>query len=117
MMGGSMKMEAATVARVATGGALVLFLCWQHVEATRLGYRCEKERDRADKLRGHVAALRQDLDARLSPMELSRRARVMGLIPAGPDSQRLLPDPDASGMTLIARSARVLAAFLASTRS
>jgi hypothetical protein len=79
-------------ARGAGAGALVLFLCWQHVQVVRLGYRVETERREAAERRGRVAAMRLDLERRLSPSEVSARAARLGMIPADPDSLRRLPE-------------------------
>jgi hypothetical protein len=77
----------------------VLFLSWQHVQATRLGYQVEAARRDARRLDSRVAALRMDLEERLSPAEVASRAARIGLVPAGPDSlRRLGPRPESSSL-------------------
>lgn len=80
-------------------GALLLFLCWQHVQATRIGYRVEATRREARALRGRVEALRFQVDATLAPAALAARAgNKLGMIPASPAALRSLPGrPDARG--------------------
>ena|SRR5579859_4404812 len=78
--------------RFAGAGALVLFLCWQHVQATRVGYRVEEERRQAAERRGRVAALRLELDRLLSPAQVAVRAARLGMVPASPDALRRLPE-------------------------
>jgi|GEM_PF-1987283 len=80
--------------RFAGAGALVLFLCWQHVQATRLGYRVEAARREAAERRGRVEAMRFELEKRLSPAEVAVRASRLGMVPASPDALRRLPDDD-----------------------
>ncbi|OGR96123.1 MAG: hypothetical protein A2V88_00190 [Elusimicrobia bacterium RBG_16_66_12] len=89
-----------TAARFAGAGALVFFLCWQHIQATRLGYRVEAARRDARLLSGRVAALRADLEERLSPAEVAARASRLGFVPVSPDAlRRLTPSsPAPSGL-------------------
>jgi hypothetical protein len=82
--------------RFAGAGALVLFLCWQHVQATRLGYRVEAARREAAELRGRVESMRFDLEKRLSPAEVAARASRLGMIPASPDALRRLNESPAA---------------------
>jgi len=86
-----MGLGAGSAARFAGAGALVLFLCWQHVQATRLGYRVEAARKEAAQRRGRVEALRVDLEQRLSPEQVASRAGRLGLVPAAPGTLRRLP--------------------------
>ncbi len=90
-----MGLRPGSAARFAGAGALVLFLCWQHVQATRLGYRVESARKEAMERRGRVAALRVDLDSRLSPEQVAARAARLGLVPAAPDALRRLSEAGA----------------------
>jgi hypothetical protein len=83
--------------RFAGAGALVLFLCWQHVQATRLGYRVEAARKQARDLTSRVDSLRMRLDERLSPEAVAVRAERLGMVPAAPAALRRLPGPDAGG--------------------
>jgi hypothetical protein len=85
-------MRPGSTARFAGAASLVLFLCWQHVQATRLGYQVETARKQTLELRGRVAGLRVELDQRLSPEQVSARAARLGLIPAAPDALRRLPE-------------------------
>ncbi|MEK7381883.1 MAG: hypothetical protein AAB262_01190 [Elusimicrobiota bacterium] len=85
-------------ARLAGAGVLVLFLSWQHIQATRLGYQVETARKHARILNGRVAAKRVDLEARLSPAEVAARASRLGLVPVAPDAlRRLSPSGPVSG--------------------
>ncbi|NNN04860.1 MAG: hypothetical protein HKL90_03070 [Elusimicrobia bacterium] len=79
-------------ARFAGTAALVLFLCWQHVQATRLGYRVESARREAAQRRGRVESLRLDLERRLSPQQVAARAARLGMVPADPRALRRLED-------------------------
>ena len=79
------------MARFAALGALLVFLCWQHVQAVRLGYRVESARRAARAARGRVADLRLELDSRLSPAALAARAESrLGMVPADPAALRTL---------------------------
>jgi hypothetical protein len=119
MMNARMGLGAGSAARFAGAGALVLFLCWQHVQATRLGYQVESARKDAVERRGRVAALRVELDSRLSPEQVAARAAKLGLIPAAPDALRRLPEraPSASVGPLSRLWARRLAPLVAASRS
>lgn len=86
------RMGLGGAARYAGTAALVLFLCWQHVQATRLGYRVESARREAAQRRGHVESLRLDLERRLSPEQVAARAARLGMIPADPRALRRLED-------------------------
>jgi hypothetical protein len=81
MMHARMGLGARSASRFAGAGALVLFLCWQHIQATRLGYRVEAARRETMERRGRVAALRVELDERLSPERIASRASRLGLVP------------------------------------
>lgn len=119
MMDARMGFGTGSAARFAGVGALFLFLCWQHVQATRLGYRVEAERREMMGRRGRVAALRVELDQRLSPEQVSARAARLGLVPAAPDALRRLPDAAAAApLGGLARFlTRGLAPLVAATRS
>lgn len=91
-MNARMGLGTGSAARFAGAGALVLFLCWQHVQATRLGYQVESARRETLERRGRVAALRVELDERLSPEQVSARASSLGLVPAAPGALRRLPE-------------------------
>lgn len=111
MMGRRMSFDAGSAARFGVGGLLVLFLCWQHVSATRLGYRVAQARKDLQRARGRVESMRLALDQGLSPGALAAEAGRRGLVPADPDSLRLLPArADASGWLsrLLARAPRAL---------
>ena len=90
MINSRMGLRAGGAVRFAGAGALVLFLCWQHVQATRLGYRVEAARREAAERRGRVENLRLDLEKRLSPSEVAARASRLGMVPAAPDALRRL---------------------------
>lgn len=94
-----MGFRPETAARFAGAGALVLFLSWQHIQATRLGYQVETARKEARLLDSRVAALRVELEERLSPAEVSARAARLGLVPVAPDALRRLTStsPDERG--------------------
>jgi hypothetical protein len=96
MMRSDMSFDAASAARFGVGGLLVLFLCWQHVSATRLGYRVAQSRKELTRVRGRVESLRLEIDQNLSPGALASQAGKRGLVPADPDALRVLsvrPDP------------------------
>ena len=114
-----MGLGTGSAARFAGAGALVLFLCWQHVQATRLGYRVESARRETMSRRGRVEALRVELDQRLSPEQVAARAARLGLVPAAPDSLRRLPEEsDAAPLGPLTRLwTRGLAPLVAATRS
>jgi hypothetical protein len=119
MMDARMGLGAGSAARFAGAGALVLFLCWQHVQATRLGYQVESARKDAVERRGRVAALRSEFDSRLSPEQVAARAAKLGLIPAAPDALRRLPErgPAAPAGALARLWSRGLAPLVAAARS
>ena len=88
-----MGFDPRRVAKFAGLGALLLFLCWQHVQATRIGYRVESTRREARALRSRVADLRLKFDETLAPGALAARAgSKLGMIPASPSSLRSLSD-------------------------
>ncbi|MDD5302084.1 MAG: hypothetical protein PHS14_03160 [Elusimicrobia bacterium] len=91
MMDALMGFDPRRVAKFAGLGALFLFLCWQHVQATRIGYRVESTRREARALRSRVADLRLKVDESLAPAALAARAGTkLGMIPASPGSLRSL---------------------------
>ncbi|MDE2492071.1 MAG: hypothetical protein KGM24_14580 [Elusimicrobia bacterium] len=113
-----MRAGTGIAARFAGAGALVLFLCWQHVEAVRLGYRVEAARRSVADRSARVAALRVELDERLSPAEVAAAASRMGLVPASPSDLRRLPDAAARPESALARLwTRRLAPLVAAARS
>ncbi len=81
-------------------GALFLFLCWQHVQATRIGYQVESTRREARARRSRVADLRLRVDETLAPAALAARAHTkLGMVPASPNSLRSLSaDGQADGL-------------------
>jgi len=118
MMHARMGLGAGSAARFAGAGALVLFLCWQHVQATRLGYQVESARKDAVERRGRVAALRVEFDQRLSPEAVAVRAAKLGMIPASPDALRRLPERSSAPAGALARLwARALVPLVAASRS
>lgn len=93
MMDAFMGFDPRRAAKFAGLGALVLFLCWQHVQATRLGYRVESARRHAREVRSRVADMRLRVDETLSPGALAARASSrLGMIPAEPHALRILPE-------------------------
>jgi len=76
--------------RFTGAGMLVLFFCWQHVQAIRFGYQVEAARREATQRRGRVAALRLEIERRLSPSEVASRAARLGMVPADPGALRCL---------------------------
>jgi len=98
MMDALMGFDPRRVAKFAGLGALLLFLCWQHVQATRIGYRVETTRREARALRSRVADLRLKVDETMAPAALAARANTkLGMIPATPDSLRSLSGAAESG--------------------
>lgn len=91
MMRSRMNFDAGSAAKFGVGGLLVLFLCWQHVSATRLGYRVAQSRKEIQRVKSRVETMRLQLDSSLSPGALAAEAGRRGLVPAAPDSLRLLP--------------------------
>ena len=91
MMRSDMSFDAATAARFGVGGLLVLFLCWQHVSATRLGYRVAQSRKELTRMKGRVESMRLEIDQNLSPGALAAEAGRRGLVPAAPEALRVLP--------------------------
>ena len=86
-----MGFDPRRVVKFAGLGALLMFLCWQHVQATRIGYRVEATRRTARALRSRVADLRLKLDETMSPASLAARANTkLGMVPAAPGSLRSL---------------------------
>ncbi|MCM2305516.1 MAG: hypothetical protein NDJ72_12480 [Elusimicrobia bacterium] len=91
MMDALMGFDPRRVVKFAGLGALLMFLCWQHVQATRIGYRVESTRREARALRSRVADLRLKLDETMSPASLAARANTkLGMVPAAPGSLRSL---------------------------
>lgn len=119
MMDARMGLGTGSAARFAGVGVLVLFLCWQHVQATRLGYQVEAARRETMGRRGRVAALRVELDQRLSPEQVAASASRLGLVPAAPDALRRLPEAgDAAPLGALTRLwTRGLAPLVAASRS
>ena len=104
MMDALMGFDPRRVAKFAGLGALFLFLCWQHVQATRIGYRVESTRREARVLRSRVADLRLKVDETLAPGALAARAgSKLGMIPASPSSLRLLSDTTGGARGLLPR--------------
>jgi hypothetical protein len=77
-----------------TAGVYLLALVWQHVEATRLGYRVESARQHILALQCSEGAARMQLETILSPANLSVQARGrLGMALASPESLRSLDGP------------------------
>ena len=88
-----MGFDPRRVARFAGLGTLILFLCWQHVQATRIGYQVESTRREARALRSRVADLRFKVDETMAPAAPAARAgSKLGMIPASPSALRSLSD-------------------------
>lgn len=86
-----MGFDPRRVVKFAGLGALSLFLCWQHVQATRIGYRVESTRSSLRALRSRVADLRLKVDQTMAPAALAARAgSKLGMVPASPGALRLL---------------------------
>lgn len=99
-----MGFDPRRVAKFAGLGALFLFLCWQHVQATRIGYRVESTRREARALRSRVADLRLKVDETMAPAALAARANTkLGMIPASPSSLRSLPGSSESAGSFLPR--------------
>jgi hypothetical protein len=98
-------------------GAFLMALVWQHVEATRLGYRVESARQHIIAMRCSNGALRMQLETILSPANLSAQARGrLGMTLAMPQSSHNLEKPTATAsrtgllQRLISRTRRALVA-------
>jgi hypothetical protein len=96
-------------------GAFLMALAWQHVEATRLGYRVEIARRNILAMRCANGAMRMQLETILSPANLSVQARSrLGMTLAEPQFFRSLDGPTATAsrtgflQRLISRTRRVL---------
>ena len=99
-----MGFDPRRVVKFAGLGALLLFLCWQHVQATRIGYRVESTRREARALRSRVADLRLKVDETMSPAALAARANTkLGMVPATPDSLRSLSGAERTAAGLLPR--------------
>ena len=99
-----MGFDPRRAAKFAGLGALLLFLCWQHVQATRIGYRVESTRRQARAIRSRVADLRLLVDETMAPAALAARATSkLGMVPASPDSLRALTDGVAGSQGLLSR--------------
>lgn len=73
---------------------VVLALVWQHIQATRLGYKVEHLRRQSRIVKSRLACLQVELETSLSPAELARQAKnSLGMIPAAPQSLRILNTP------------------------
>lgn len=80
--------KTARIVMIALG---VLALAWQHIQATRLGYRVESARRRVHALQGRIGTLELELHSGLSPAQLAQHARArLGMQPASPEALRLL---------------------------
>jgi hypothetical protein len=91
MMDALMGFDPRRIAKFTGLGALFLFLCWQHVQATRIGYKVESTRREARALRSRVADLRLHVDETMAPAALAARAgSKLGMIPAAPGALRTL---------------------------
>ena len=98
-----------------TTALFLMALVWQHVEATRLGYRVESARQHILAMRCSNGALRMQLETILSPASLSAQARGrLGMSLATPQSFRSLDGPTATTsrtgllQRLISRTRRTL---------
>ncbi|MDD5628587.1 MAG: hypothetical protein PHU21_05955 [Elusimicrobia bacterium] len=96
------------------GGAFLMAIVWQHVQATRLGYRVESARQQILLMRCSNGALRMRLEALLAPANLSAQARGrLGMSLAAPQSLRSLDGPTGAAapagllQRLISRTHRV----------
>lgn len=99
-----MGFDPRRAAKFAGLGALFLFLCWQHVQATRIGYQVEATRRQARVMRSRVADLRLRVDETLAPAALAARANTkLGMIPASPDSLRTLSGAEGASAGLLPR--------------
>lgn len=112
----STESQHRRVLLLAAGGLFLMALVWQHVQATRLGYRVEKARQQILTMRCTNGALRMQLETALSPANLSLLARTrLGMSLAAPQSLRSLDEPAAaasrSGLLqrLLSRTRRALA--------
>jgi hypothetical protein len=104
MMDALMGFDPRRAAKFAGLGALLMFLCWQHVQATRIGYRVEATRREARALRSRVADLRLRVDETMAPAALAARANTkLGMIPAAPDSLRTLSGASGESTGLLPR--------------
>lgn len=73
------------------GTALVGFLVWQSVQATRFGYEVETSRRRIRALQAHIAALQVEWERSVTPAQLVVKARKrFGMHPAEPESIRVM---------------------------
>lgn len=99
---------------LAAGAFFLMAMVWQHVQATRLGYRVEKVRQQILAMRCANGALRMQLESQLSPANLSLQARThLGMSLASPESLRSLDGPASAARTgllqrLISRARRAL---------
>ncbi len=99
-----MGFDPRRVAKFAGLGALLLFLCWQHVQATRIGYKVETTRREVRALRSRVEDLRLKVDETLAPAALAARANTkLGMIPATPGSLRSLSGGGNEAASLLPR--------------
>ncbi|OGR84097.1 MAG: hypothetical protein A3J74_08740 [Elusimicrobia bacterium RIFCSPHIGHO2_02_FULL_57_9] len=65
-------------------------MVWQHIQATRLGYAVENSRRQARILKSRIGSLQMELETSLSPAQLTLRAGSLGMVPAPPQSLRIL---------------------------
>ena len=105
--------------RIVLASLIVFALAWQHIEATRLGYKVEAARRHAHLLRDQMNVLQMELQTSLSPAQLAYQARTkLGMQPANPECLRLLgraqPSESANSFLtrLISRTWRSLTASL-----
>ena len=100
-------------------GLFLISLVWQHVQATRLGYRVEKARQQIVAMRCANGTLRMQLETMLSPANLSAQARGrLGMTLAAAQSLRTLDATAAAARgglwrRLISRTRRALASAAA----
>lgn len=72
------------IVAITGGGALAagfLFVCWQHVEATRLGYESERLKRHIAELDGERRRLEIERQKRLAPAALDEQAKKRGMAP------------------------------------
>ncbi len=79
--------------KIAAASLFLLAMVWQHVQATRLGYRVEQSRRQIDLLQGQIGSLDMQIETSLAPAQLAQRASRLGLYPAAPDCLRVLGRP------------------------
>ena len=81
-------------AKIIGASFLVLFLVWQHIQATRLGYEVERSRRETNVIKGRIATLEMELETSLAPAQLAAAAKSrLGMSPATPDALRFIGQP------------------------